>query len=220
MRALVIGSSGGIGQALVSELTARDWDVTGLSRSKDGLDITDEASVEAAFVKLDGTFDLVFVATGALVSQNDRPEKSLREITGGELIAQYQVNAVGPINVLKQARRFLPRKQRSVFAALSARVGSIDDNQLGGWHSYRASKAALNQLLKGASIELARTHSEAVVVALHPGTVATSFTEDYAQSYDRVQPEMAAQNLLNVLEKLGSDATGSFLDYAGDTIPW
>lgn len=220
MRALVIGSSGGIGQAVVKELENRSWGVTGLSRSHDGLDITDDASVEAAFAKLDGTFDLIFVATGALVSNNTRPEKSLREITSEELIAQYQVNAIGPMNVLKHGRAYLPRDRRSVFATLSARVGSIGDNHLGGWHSYRASKAALNQLVKGASVELARSHPSAIVVALHPGTVATPFTEAYAQSHDRVSPGEAALNLVNVMDGLNADATGGFFDYAGRPIPW
>ena len=220
MRALVIGSSGGIGQAIVSELETRGWETKGLSRSSDGLDITDPASIDAAFARLDGTFDLIFVATGALISTIARPEKSLRDVTPKELIAQYQVNAIGPINALKAARAFVPRDRRSVFAALSARVGSIGDNHLGGWHSYRASKAALNQLVKGASIELSRTHAQAIVVALHPGTVATPFTEAYAQSHDRTPPEDAAKSLLNVVESLGPDATGSFLDYAGRPIPW
>ena len=220
MRALVIGSSGGIGQAIVSELETRGWETTGLSRSSDGLDITDPISIDTAFAKLDGTFDLILVATGALISTIARPEKSLRDVTPEELIAQYQVNGIGPINVLKAVRAFFPRDRRSVFAALSARVGSIDDNRLGGWHSYRASKAALNQLLKGASIELSRTHTQAIVVALHPGTVATPFTEAYAQSHDRTPPEDAAKSLLNVVESLGPDATGSFLDYAGNPVPW
>ena len=220
MRALVVGSSGGIGQALTSELQSRQWDVTGLSRSNDGLDITDPTSIETTFAKLDGTFDLIFVATGALISTNLRPEKSLREVTAEELMAQYQVNAIGPISVLKAARPLIPKDRRFVFAALSARVGSIGDNQLGGWHSYRASKAALNQLLKGASIELSRSHAQAIVVALHPGTVATPFTEAYAQSHDRTPPNVAARNLLKVVENLSSDATGGFFDYAARPIPW
>ena len=220
MRALVIGSSGGIGQAIVSELETRGWKAIGLSRTSDGLDITDPVSIDTAFARLGGTFDLILIATGALISTIARPEKSLRDVTPEELIAQYQVNAIGPINVLKAARAFFPRDRRCVFAALSARVGSISDNQLGGWHSYRASKAALNQLVKGASIELSRTHAQAIVVALHPGTVATPFTEAYAQSHDRTPPEVTAKTLLNVVESLTPEATGSFFDYAGRVIPW
>ncbi len=220
MRALVVGSSGGIGQALVAELQTRNYEVTGLSRSGDGLDITDEASVKSAFAKLDGTFDLIFAATGALTSKIVRPEKSLRDVGVEELIAQYQVNAIGPMLVLKNARKFLPHNKRSVFAALSARVGSIGDNHLGGWHSYRASKAALNQLIKGASVELSRTHAQAIVVTLHPGTVATNFTEAFAHSHNRTAPAIAANNLVNVVQGLRSDATGGFFDYAGRPIPW
>lgn len=220
MRALVIGSSGGIGAALMDELQARGARVTGLSRRKGGLDVTDEASVMAAFADLTGAFDLIIVATGALISTRDRPEKGLREVTAEELAAQYRINAIGPMLLLKHALPLLPRDRRAVFAAMSARVGSIGDNALGGWHSYRASKTGLNQLLHGAAIELARTHKQAIVAALHPGTVATPFTKAYAQSHDRVAPKVAAKNLLNVIDGLSLSQSGGFFDYAGQEIPW
>ena len=220
MRALVVGASGGIGGAIAAELKARDWDVTGLSRSDDGLDVTEEGSVCQAFGQLKDTFDLVFVATGALVCVADRPEKSIREASAEELAAQYRINAIGPMLVLKHALSVLPKENRAVFAAMSARVGSIGDNHLGGWHSYRASKAALNQLLHGAAIELARTHPRAILAALHPGTVATPFTKDYAEHHDRVQPTAAARSLLDVVEGLRPEDSGGFFDYAGRPIPW
>lgn len=220
MRALVIGTSGGIGAAIARELGARGADVTGVSRSGDGLDVTDEGSVAAAFAKLEGTFDLIFVATGALVSTRDGPEKSIRELTAEELTAQHRINAIGPMLVLKHALPLIPRDRRAVFAALSARVGSIGDNGLGGWHSYRASKAALNQLLHGAAIELGRSHKQAIVAALHPGTVATPFTEAFAASHDRVLPDVAAARLLDVIEGLTPAQSGGFFDYAGKVIPW
>ena len=220
MRALVIGASGGIGAAVCDTLRGRGAEVAGLSRSGDGLDLCDEASVARVLGALDGVFDLIFVASGALVSTINQPEKSLKAFTMEEQLAQMQVNAIGPLLVLKHGLRLLPRDRRAVFAALSARVGSIGDNGLGGWHSYRASKSALNQLLRGAAIELGRTHKQAIVAALHPGTVATPFTEAFAASRDRVAPDQAARNLLDVIEGLAPEHSGGFFDYAGKTIPW
>ncbi|WP_108854336.1 SDR family NAD(P)-dependent oxidoreductase [Albidovulum aquaemixtae] len=214
MRSLVIGASGGIGAALAREL-AQHGEVVTLSRSVDGVDVTEEDSVAAALDRLDGSFDLVFVATGALGT----PEKSLRALSSDELAAQFAVNTIGPALVLKHAVRLLPRGRRSVFAALSARVGSIGDNRLGGWYAYRASKAALNQMLHGASVEIARTHPEAIVALLHPGTVATSFTQDYPAN-NKVTPSEAARDLIRVLESLSPSQSGGFFDYAGNPIPW
>ena len=219
-RALVVGASGGIGSAVVAALDARGVAVTGLSRSADALDVTDEASVEAALGALEPPFDLVFVATGALVVDGHEPEKAVQSITAKGLIDQFAVNAVGPALVLKHALRLLPRDRRAVLAALSARVGSIGDNAIGGWHAYRAAKAALNQILHGAAIELARTHREAVVLALHPGTVATAFTARYARRHRTVPPEEAAANLLRVIEGATPAMSGGFYDHAGETIAW
>ncbi|SPJ23844.1 SDR family NAD(P)-dependent oxidoreductase [Palleronia abyssalis] len=217
-RTLVVGASGGVGAAVAAELDARGWTVTRLSRSKDGLDITDEDSVKAALAALDHPFGLVFVATGALTSTRAAPEKSLADLTGDELIAQIRLNALGPALVLKHLKPHIPRGDRFVFAALSARVGSIGDNGLGGWYSYRTSKAALNSLLHGAAVELARTHRQAIVTCLHPGTVATTFTEGY--DHDKVTPDTAAANLIDVIEGLTPEQTGRFYDYAGKDIPW
>ena len=219
-RALVVGASGGIGSAVAAALDARGVAVVRLSRSVDGLDVTDEASVEAALGALEPPFDLVFVATGALVVDGHEPEKTLRAVTAKGLMDQLAVNAVGPALVLKHALRLLPHDRRAVLAALSARVGSIGDNAIGGWHSYRAAKAALNQILHGAAIELARTHREAVVLALHPGTVATAFTTRYAGRHRTVPPEEAAANLLAVIEGATPAMSGGFYDYAGEAIPW
>ncbi len=218
--ALIIGSSGGIGSALTDTLTTRGVTVTGLSRSRDGLDVTDEASVEQALGALEGPFDVIFVATGALEINGAEPEKSLRHITAEAMIDQFKLNTVGPSLVLKHAMRLLPRKGRSVFAALSARVGSIGDNNLGGWYSYRTSKAALNQMLHGAAIELGRTHKDLICVALHPGTVETSFTEKYVANHPTVPAPEAAQNLLSVLDGLTPEQTGRFFDWQGKEVPW
>ena len=219
-RSLIIGASGGIGRALQSELTARGWEVTALSRSEDGLDVTDEASVAQHLGRLKGPYHLVLIATGALTSAGHEPEKAVKEVTPEALAGQFTVNALGPMLVLKHALPLLPRNEAATVAALSARVGSIGDNQIGGWHSYRASKAALNQLFHGAAIELKRTHKKATVLMLHPGTVATPFTEKYAGRHKTTPPEEAARNLIDVALSKGPGETGRFFDYAGREVPW
>ena len=218
-RALVIGASGGIGSALASELAARGADVTGLSRSGDGLDVTDPASVDRVLGALEGPFDTILVATGILAPEGDMPEKSLDALDAKDMARTLAVNAIGPALVLRHAPRLLPRERRSVVGVLTARVGSIGDNRMGGWYSYRASKAAANQIVHGAAIEIGRKRTHAVVVALHPGTVETPFTAEYP-GHRKVAPDEAAQNLLNVLERLKPENSGGFYDYAGEAIAW
>ncbi|SMH50220.1 SDR family NAD(P)-dependent oxidoreductase [Maritimibacter sp. HL-12] len=218
--ALVIGASGGIGSALASVLESRGARVTRLSRRDDGLELTDPASVERLLGALDGPFETVLVATGALEPGGHRPEKALRQINAEALAAQFALNATGPALVLRHLPRLLPRDRPSRFAALSARVGSIGDNRLGGWHGYRAAKAALNQLVHGAAIELARSHHEAVCVVLHPGTVATRLTETHGAGHARVPAKAAAAHLLDVLDGLSPADTGGFFDWAGKPVPW
>lgn len=220
MRALVIGASGGIGAALADRLASGGAEVTAFSRRNDGLDVTDEASVSQALGGLSGEYDLIFLATGALQLAGTGPEKSLRALDPTVMAAAFALNAIGPTLVLKHALRLMPRGRRSVFAALSARVGSIGDNRLGGWYSYRASKAALNQLMRTAAIEVARTHPEAVVVALHPGTVATSLTAPHAGGHAAVSPAEAAGNLMSVIAGLAPADSGGFFDWQGKEIPW
>ncbi|MHA7851994.1 SDR family NAD(P)-dependent oxidoreductase [Roseovarius sp.] len=218
--ALIIGASGGIGQALSAALTARGTAVTGLSRRDHGFDITDPASVEAALAPLTGPFDLIFVATGGLEINGQRPEKSLKEVTAQSLADQFALNCIGPSLVLKHAPRLLPRDRRAVFAALSARVGSIGDNGYGGWYAYRTAKAALNQMVHTGAIELARSHRASICVTLHPGTVDTALTARYVRGHPTVTPDTAAANLLSVLDGLTPDDTGRFFDWAGTPVPW
>ena len=218
--ALILGASGGIGQAVTAALGARGAAVTALSRSGQGLDVTDEASVAAALDPLEGPFDLVFVATGALEIDGARPEKSLRDVTPKAMQDQFALNCIGPSLVLKHAARLLPRDSRAIFAALSARVGSIGDNRMGGWYAYRTAKAALNQMIHGGAIELGRTHKQSICVALHPGTVATPFTERYLGRHPAVPPAEAARNLLAVLDGLQPADTGRFFDWQGEIVPW
>jgi NAD(P)-dependent dehydrogenase (short-subunit alcohol dehydrogenase family) len=136
------------------------------------------------------------------------------------MMDQFAINAVGPALVLRHAARLLPRDRRAVFAVLSARVGSIGDNRLGGWISYRSAKAALNQIIKTASIELARSHPQSVVLALHPGTVQTPLTRAYLGRHPAVPPDQAAQNLMTVIAERTPAETGGFFDWAGGRVPW
>ena len=220
MQVLIIGDSGGIGAALAAEAEARGAEVTGLSRSADGLDVTREDSVAAHLGALEGEFDAIWVATGALEIGAHGPEKSLRDLDAGAFAAQFALNATGPALLLKHGARLLPRDRPATFAALSARVGSIGDNRAGGWYAYRAAKAALNQIVRCASIELGRTHRQLVCVALHPGTVATPFTEKYLGRHPAVPPEEAARNLWSVVEDLTPEQTGRFFDWAGKDVAW
>ena len=220
MRALVVGASGGIGAALVAALASRGAEVTGLSRSGDGLDVTDEASIAAHLGRLEAPFDLVLVATGALVLEGVGPEKTLRALDGGVLARQFALNATGPALVLKHALRLMPRDRPVRFAALSARVGSIGDNGLGGWYAYRAAKAALNQLIHTAAIEVARTHPQAIVTVLHPGTVDTPLAPQHRVGHAAQAPADAAAHLLAVLDRLTPADTGGFFDWQGARVPW
>ena len=218
--ALIIGASGGIGRALNDHLTTDGVKVTRLARSTDGFDLTDPDGAERMLASLSDPFDLIMVASGALEINGMGPEKSMRALSAKAMMDQFALNAVGPALVLKHVHRLLPRDRRSVIAVLSARVGSIGDNRLGGWVSYRAAKAAVNQIVHTAAIELARTHKQAICVALHPGTVKTAFTEKYLARHPAVEPNEAAANLLSVINGLTPADSGSFYDWAGKRVPW
>lgn len=220
MRALVLGVSGGIGGALVQALRGRGAEVIGLSRRDQGLDLTDQASVARIAETLEGSFDLIFHATGALQIGADRPEKSLNAIDAQAMAAQFALNATGVALALRYFTPLLQRSGRSVFASLSARVGSIGDNRLGGWISYRAAKAAQNQIIRTAAIEIARKRPEAIVVALHPGTVATDLSAPYAGRHPTITPQRSAQALLAVLARLTPAETGTFWDWKGERVEW
>jgi len=218
--ALVIGASGGIGRAVAQEMTARGGNVTTLSRREDGLDVTDAASVARVMGALEGPFQTVFISVGILAPEGAAPEKQLSAINPDTMARVFAVNTIGVAHLMSHLPRLLPKRGRSVTGVLTARVGSIGDNKIGGWHSYRASKAALNQVVHGAAIELARSHREAVIVALHPGTVATAFTEGYDPSHGKVAPDQAAKNLCDVMAGLRVEQSGGFYDYSGADIPW
>lgn len=225
--AIVTGATGGIGAALVLALRqdSPPREVVGLCRAgAPPFDVTDEASIAAAAESIDRLalpLRLVVHAVGTLEGQGCRAEKTWRHIDADAMQRAFAINTTGTALVMKHFLPRLARQGRSVFAALSARVGSIADNGLGGWYSYRASKAALNQLVRCAAIELRRTHPGAACVALHPGTVATPLTAGRDTSRLDVQPPaIAARRLLDVLARVDPGQSGGFLDQHGRTIPW
>ena len=223
--AVVIGASGGVGGAVAERLKASGrFDVVhALSRSGTGFDLEDEGSVaEAAAVVATGPAPtLIFVATGVL-HHGRQPERGYRAMTPEHLMRDFRINAVGPALVAKHFLPLLPRDRRAVFAVLSARVGSIGDNRLGGWHAYRASKAALNMILRNLAIELVRSHPQAVVAGLHPGTVATALSEPFRRgvSPERLfTPEGSADHLLAVMDGLQPSDSGRVFAWDGSLIP-
>lgn len=216
MRAVVIGAGGGIGAALAEAFAEEDADVVRLTRAD--LELTDEATIAAAAARV-ARADLVIVATGLLHDGEHGPEKAARELDAAWLARQYAVNAIGPVLVAKHFLPILPKTGRSVFAALSARVGSITDNRLGGWYGYRASKAALNQLIRTLAIEDKRRNDRGIVVGLHPGTVDTNLSRPFRQGgRDLFQPGRAAVQLLDVLDGLKPTDSGKLFAWDGAEI--
>lgn len=222
-KAIVIGATGGIGAAFVAALTANPvcGSVVALSRaSTPRVDLLDEATLAAAAASLEGggPYHLIVTAVGVLRNERMQPEKSLRALDPASMAESYAINAIGPALVIKHFAPLLPRTGRCVLATLSARVGSIGDNRLGGWYSYRASKAALNQLIRTASIEVARTRPDALLLALHPGTVATPLSAPFKPGHELFSPVDAVERLLEVIGS--AQATGSFLAYDGGEVEW
>lgn len=217
MTHVVIGASGAIGGAVADALEGAGHAVLRLSRP--AIDLLDEASIAAAAARAGGDLRLVFDATGMLHAPGMTPEKSLRQIDPVQLAHSFAVNATGPALLMKHFLPRLARQDRAVFATLSARVGSISDNALGGWYGYRASKAALNQFVRCAAIELARTHPRALCVALHPGTVQSGLSQPFAKAGLTVQtPADSAAAMLAVLARLEPAQTGRLFDYRGEPI--
>ncbi len=218
--AVVIGASGGIGTALGDALDEEDTfgRVHRLSRSRTGLDLTDEASIAAAAATV-GTPTLVIVATGLLHEEAAGPERALRDVDPVWLARNFAINAIGPALVAKHFLPVMPKTGRYVFAALSARVGSITDNRLGGWYGYRASKAALNQLIRTIAIEEARRNARSIVVGLHPGTVDTALSKPFrSPSRDLFKPDRAAVQLLDVIDGLKPSDSGNVFAWDGAKI--
>ncbi len=224
--AVVIGANGGIGAAIADRLTSdRGFaQVLRLSRhSSPAIDLLDEASVANAASSLSQSAvapSLIIVATGILHKNGKGPEKSLRELDPDWMVENYRLNAVGPALVAKHFLPLMPKFERTCFAVLSARVGSISDNRLGGWHSYRASKAALNMLIRNLAIEWQRRNPESIIVGLHPGTVETALSAPFKGNplHERFSPEKAASQMLEALQKLQPQDSGELIGYDGGVI--
>lgn len=235
-RAWVFGASGGIGSALTALLEgdARCTAVHSGARSPlpaDGkkhpflFSLEDEESVRRAVdtAIVDGPPDIVIVATGRLHGHGLQPEKSMRVLDADTLMESYRINAIGPALIAKHVLPKLPRDRKSVFAALSARVSSISDNRSGGWHAYRASKAALNMLIRNCSIELAVRNPNAVCVTLHPGTVDTNMSkpfQSHVPSEKLFSPAVSALHLLRVANDLTPENTGRLIAWDGQVIDY
>lgn len=222
-KALVIGASGTLGQAFSALLRADPncASVRELSRSSSpALDLEAPASIAEAAAALadEGPYQLILHTAGLLHRDGIAPEKSLAAIEADALQAVFQVNALGPALVL---RHFLPLlDKQGAMAMLSAKVGSIGDNRLGGWYAYRSSKAALNMLIKTAAIELARSKPKARLLSLHPGTVISPLSQPFRSANAARPAEQAAADMLRVIDSLGPEHSGSFHAYDGQPLPW
>ena len=235
----VIGASGGIGRAFVDALadSANVHRVFALSRNRrrpdEGklgwlpLDLEDEESIgraAGAIAQTAGHLHLAVVAAGMLHDgARLQPEKTWRSLDGSAMERVFRINTIGPALVAKHFLPLLARGRKTAFAALSARVGSISDNQLGGWHAYRASKAALNMMLKTLSIELSRRWPEALCVGLHPGTVDTALSEPFQSGVPHCKlfpPAVSARHMLEVLESLTPEDSGYLYSWDGNRIPF
>ncbi len=225
--AIVIGSTGGIGAAVLEQLQADSQftHVVALSRATvPALDLMDEASIAEAARRISALglpIRLLIDATGILSGTDYQPEKSLGQLDAAHMAHSFAINAIGPALLMKHFLPLLPKEGKAVFASLSAKVGSIGDNRLGGWYSYRASKAALNQLVHTAAIELRRRAPEAVCVVLHPGTVATDLSSPFAKTgLVMLTPAESANRLLNVVDGLTAKDSGGFFNHDGGELPW
>jgi NAD(P)-dependent dehydrogenase (short-subunit alcohol dehydrogenase family) len=233
--AAVFGASGGIGAALCEALAAGGTAVihagsrSGAAPTAKGIrpfafDLSDEASIAAAAATMRAEPpEWVIVATGILtLPDGTGPERSYKKLDAATMAEVFALNTIGPALIAKHMLELMPRGRAFTFAALSARVGSIGDNRLGGWHSYRASKAALNMLLRNFALEIARTHPESVIVGLHPGTVDSALSAPFQAGLAEGQltePETAAANLIGVLARLTPAQSGRVFDFRGEEVP-
>ena len=220
-RALIFGASGGIGLAFSKFLENKLGieNVIKLSRSVNGFEISDEEKILKFSGSIEGSFNLIINAIGVLQTTEIGPEKTINAVKQKSMIDMMTINAIGPALLLKNFSKKLDKTKFSVFVNLSARVGSITDNRLGGWISYRSSKAALNQIIKTSSIEINRRNKNAICVGLHPGTVKTRFTEKFQNTTETISPEESVEMMMKVIESLSVDDNGYCFAYDGKVIP-
>ena len=220
-RALIFGASGGIGLAFSKFLENKLGieNVIKLSRSFNGFEISDEEKILKFSESIEGSFNLIINAIGVLQTTEIGPEKTINAVKQKSMIDMMTINSIGPALLLKNFSKKLDKTKFSVFVNLSARVGSITDNRLGGWISYRSSKAALNQIIKTSSIEINRRNKNAICVGLHPGTVKTRFTEKFQNTTETISPEESVEMMMKVIESLSVDDNGYCFAYDGKVIP-
>ncbi|MEP2979692.1 MAG: SDR family NAD(P)-dependent oxidoreductase [Lentilitoribacter sp.] len=233
----IIGASGGIGNALIEQLShsAKIENILACGRSEiafnvpnieyQTIDLTNEATIELAAQRASeiGPQDLVFVATGFLHNKDVKPEKAIRDLSIEGFEQNFAINTIGPALVAKHFLPVMRKNDRSVFACLSARVGSISDNGLGGWYAYRASKAALNMVLKNLSIEAHRRYKQMIILGLHPGTVDSSLSEPFQGNVSKEKlftPQYSAERLLSVIENATIENTGDIIAWDGERIEY
>lgn len=229
----VIGASGGIGAAFVQALAGDHKVKTLYAFSRSGsnfndpriisehIDICDEGSIQNAAACISAELDVLIIASGVLHGEGFEPEKSMRDLDYEQMDKVFAVNSYGPALLFKHFLPLLPRERRSLAVALSARVGSISDNGIGGWYSYRASKAALNMLIKCFSIEMARKYRQAVIAGLHPGTVDTALSEPFQSNVKPgklFSPAQSAGYLLKVMDALKPEDSGKCFAWDGQEI--
>jgi NAD(P)-dependent dehydrogenase (short-subunit alcohol dehydrogenase family) len=238
LRAAIFGASGGIGEAIVEQLeqSGRYDQIHAGGRNFPGysmtstlpfrFDLTDEASIlqAAQTIGADGPLDFAFIATGILHNTAPQmPEKSIRALNAEAMAQIFAINTIGPAIIAKHFLPLMRRDERSVFAVLSARVGSIEDNRLGGWHSYRASKAALNMLVRNFAIEFAVRNPRGIIVAVHPGTVNTDLSRPFHRNVPEdglFEPKRSAMHILAVLKNLSPRDSGGLFAWSGERIPY
>jgi NAD(P)-dependent dehydrogenase (short-subunit alcohol dehydrogenase family) len=230
----IIGSSGGIGRAFLDAYIA-DKDISNIYsisrtevKSNDkriihiNIDVTDEVSVKAAASKIEeNRLDRLIVATGVLHTKSFGPEKSIKDIKIENFVKIFSVNTFGPALIGKYFLPLMTKDQKSIVAFLSARVGSISDNKLGGWHAYRASKSALNQIIKNFSIEAKRTNSSGIIIGLQPGTVKSKLSEPFQKNVKKGKlflPEDSVDSLVKVIENVMQNDSGKIFDWEGEEI--
>ncbi len=234
-QALIFGMNGAISGALAKNLAER-YVITGIGREIASAKqacfhkqlVTDYSEpslseLSRSLIEQQLTFNLIINTIGILHTDNLKPEKRLDSLSRQSLDQYFHVNTIIPGLLLKHFHSLLPKQTSSVFAHLSAKVGSIGDNRLGGWYGYRASKAALNMLVKTAAIEIARSYKHTAIVVIHPGTTIGPLSAPYTTNtpHDKLYTaDVTAKRITRVIDNLSASDTGCFFDWSGETLPW
>lgn len=225
--AIIVGASGGIGSKFSDKIISLNKFKRVIKLSRRGeipVDLSSETSIAESVVniyKITSNVNLIIDCTGFLHDETQKPEKNLRDLTKSKMIKSFTLNAIGPALLMKHYFPILSQNNKSVYVKLSAKVGSISDNKMGGWYSYRSSKAALNQLIRCGSIELKRMKRHAICIAMHPGTVDTKMSKPFMKSNLKIKSsEDTANEMVNVINNLKLNDTGKFFDYTGNVINW